>query len=56
MLQKTAMKNILFFILPVLILTACGRVAETGIPAAEAGLLTARLRNEKDELIHKVSK
>ena len=51
MLQKTAMKNILFFIFLALFLTACGKVAETEIPATEAGLLTARLRNEKDELI-----
>lgn len=51
MLQKTAMKNILFLILLPLVCAACKDVAETKIPAAEAGVLTARLRNGKDELI-----
>ena len=53
MLQKTAMKKIFLLILLVINLTACGSKTENRPAETEAGLLTARLRNEKDELIIK---
>lgn len=51
MLQKTAMKNIIPCVFVFLILTACAGKSENESPAAEAGILTARMRNEKDQMI-----
>ncbi len=51
MLQKFAMKNIFLLVFLPFILTACGGAAENKISETEIGLLTARLRNEKDDLV-----
>ncbi len=47
------MKNIFLLVLLALAANACGTKTDTKIPETEAGILTARMRNEKDDLIVK---
>ena len=47
------MKNIILLIFLTIVLTACAGKTEPEIPEKKAGVLTARVRNENDELIRK---